>query len=110
MKAVALWLAPEWMEIEAGDVEIAQRLRMFERVKPPERPASEFRRHLATSTLPKELLKPLVPETPNHRPSVTSLITPVKEYFTEMVFLRWRICSQRPQLPVLRRARDACKR
>jgi hypothetical protein len=55
------------MEIEAGDVEIAQRRRMFERVQTPERPDSEFTRHLAASTLAKKLLKPLVPEAPNHR-------------------------------------------
>jgi hypothetical protein len=107
VKAVALRLTPERMEIEAGDIEVAQRRRVFERVQPPEHPASEFPRHLTASTLPKKLLKPLVPEAPNHRSSVTSRSTAVNEYVTEKKVGR---LVNSPRRRVLRRARDACKR
>jgi len=83
MKAVALRLAPKRVEIEAGDVEIAQGRRMVQRVQSPERPALNVPSHFSTSTLPKKFLKSLVPEAPNHSASVTSCITPVNEYVTE---------------------------
>ena len=83
MKAVALRLSSKRMEIKAGDVEIAQRGRMLERIEPPECPALEFPSHPATSTFPKKLLKALVPEASNHHATVTSPITAVNEYVTE---------------------------
>lgn len=45
MKAVAPRLAPQRMEIEAGEVEIAQRGSLFERIQSSKRPALEVRRH-----------------------------------------------------------------
>ncbi len=68
VEAVTRRLAPEGMEVEAGDVKVAQRRRVFERIQSPQRPASEFRRHLAASTLAKKLLKPFIAEAPKHPP------------------------------------------
>ncbi len=48
VEAVTLRFALEWMAVEAGNVEVAERRRMFERVQSPKRTASEFRCHLAT--------------------------------------------------------------
>jgi len=71
VKTIAERLAPERMEVEAGDVKIAQRRRMLERVQPPEYTILKFQSHLAASTFPKKLLKPLVPEAANHPRTVT---------------------------------------
>ena len=77
MKAVALRLTPERLEIETRDVEIAQRRGLFQRIESPKRPALEVRGHFSASAFAKQLLKPLVAETPCHRESVTDPITPV---------------------------------
>jgi hypothetical protein len=77
MKALALWLSLERMEIEAGDVEIAQRRRLFQRIQPPKRPVLEVRRHSSASTFAKQVVKPLVAEAPYHSKSVTRRVTSV---------------------------------
>ncbi len=67
MKAVALWFAPQRMEIEAGDVKIAQRRSLFERIQSPKRPTVEDCRHFWALTFANQVFKSLVAETPNHR-------------------------------------------
>jgi hypothetical protein len=71
MKAVTLRLALERMKIKAGDVEIAQRRGLFQRIQSPERPLLEVRRHSSASAFAKQLVKPLVAEAPDHRSIVT---------------------------------------
>ena len=75
MKAVTLRFTPERMEIEARDVEIAQRRGLLERIQSPERPVLEVRRHFSASAFAKQFLKPLVAEASYHRASVTSPVT-----------------------------------
>ena len=67
MKAVALRRAPEWMKIEAGNVEITQGRSPFQRIQPPKRSALEVRRHSSALTSTKQVLEPLVTEAPYHR-------------------------------------------
>ncbi len=71
MKAVALRFTPERMEIEARDVEVAQRRGLFQRIQSPKRPVLEVRRHSSASAFAKQFLKPLVAEAPYHRSIVT---------------------------------------
>ena len=66
VQAVALRLAPEGMEVEAGDVEIAQRRSLLQRIESPNGPFLEVRRHSSASTLAKQLVKPIVAEAPYH--------------------------------------------
>ena len=83
VKGVALRLAPERMEVEAGNVEIAQRRSLFQRIQSQKRPVLQVRRHSSASTLAKQLVKPLVAEAPYHRASVTRRVTGVNRSATE---------------------------
>lgn len=75
MKAVALRLSLERMEIEAGDVEIAQRRSLLQRIQSPEHPVLEG--HSSASAFAKQVVKPLVAEAPYHGESVTRRVTSV---------------------------------
>jgi hypothetical protein len=85
MKAVALRLAPQRMEIEAGDIEVAQRRSLFQRIQSPKRSALEVRCHFWALTFVKQVLEPLVAEAPYHRTSVTSSATRVNRFVTGRV-------------------------
>ncbi len=78
VKAVALRLTRERMEIEARDVEIAQRRSLLERIQSPKRPVLEVCRHSSASAFAKQLLKASVAEAPYHRASVTLAVTMCK--------------------------------
>ena len=66
VKAITLRLSPEGMEIEARDVEIAQRRSVSQRIQSSKRPALEVRAHPSAPALVKQLLEPLVAEAPYH--------------------------------------------
>jgi hypothetical protein len=66
VKAITLRLSPEGMEIEAGDVEIAQRRSVSQRIQSSKRPALEVRAYPSAPALVKQLLEPLVAEAPYH--------------------------------------------
>lgn len=72
MEAVAPGLASERMEIEAGDVQVPQCRRVFERIQPAKRPRPKVRRHFRALPGPKQPLKLFVAEAPYHGKSVTS--------------------------------------
>ena len=82
MKGVALRLALQGMEVEAGNVEIPQRRSLLQRIQSPKRPLLEVRRHSSALTLAKQFFKPLVPEAPYHRQSVTRPVTCVNRCAT----------------------------
>ena len=67
VNGVALRLAAERMEVEAGNVEIARRRSPFQRIQSPKRPVLEVCRHSSASTFAKQLVKPFVTEAPYHR-------------------------------------------
>ena len=67
MKAVAQRFSLDRMEIEPGDVELAQQHSLFQRVQPPERSLLQVRRHPSALAFAKQLLKPLVAEASYHR-------------------------------------------
>src|SRR5579871_3928414 len=54
VKGVALRLALERMEVEAGNVEIPQRRSLLQRIQSPKRPLLEVRRHSSAPTLAKQ--------------------------------------------------------
>ncbi len=67
VNGVALRLAAERMEVEAGNVEIARRRSPFQRIQSPKRPVLEVRRHSSASTFAEQLVKLLVAEAPYHQ-------------------------------------------
>lgn len=69
MKAVALRLASERMEVEARYVEVSQRCSLFKCVQSPERSPLEVRRHSSVPAFVKQLVEPLVPEAAYHCPT-----------------------------------------
>ena len=83
MNAVALRLAAERVEVEAGNVEIPQRCGPFQRIQSSNRPILEIRRHFSASTLAKQLAKPLVAEAPYHPENVTHPVTGVNRPATQ---------------------------
>jgi hypothetical protein len=83
MNRVALRLAPERMEVEAGNVEIPQRRSLLQSIQPPKRPLLQVRRHSSALTLAKQFFKPIVPESPYHWRTVTRPITGVNRRATE---------------------------
>ena len=66
VEAVALRLAPEGMEVEAGNVQIPQRRGLLQRIQSPKHPLLKVRRHSSASTLAKQLFKPIVAEASYH--------------------------------------------
>ena len=71
MKGEALGLASKGMEVEAGDIEVAQRRSPFQRIQSSERAVLKVCRDSSTSVFAKQLFKPIVTETPYHCGSVT---------------------------------------
>jgi hypothetical protein len=82
VEAVALRLALERMEVEAGNVEIAQRRSLLQRIQSPKHPILEVCCHSSASTLAKKLAKPIVAEASYHPGSVTRTVTGVNRSAT----------------------------
>jgi hypothetical protein len=77
VQAVAPRLAPERMEIEPRNVEVAQRRGLRQGVESAQGSFVEVRRHLPALALTKKLVESLVAEAPYHRASVTFRVTGV---------------------------------
>jgi len=82
MNAVPLRFASERMEAESGNIQIAQRRRVFQCVEPSDHPVSEFRRYIGAAPGAKQLPQSFVAEMPYHQASVMLRVTRVKRLAT----------------------------